>query len=79
MSIMVESVYAAAMDLWMKNVVSWAYYCKGMPPGRLADWNPVLATGEHTCDMHTAKVSTARLKREGGKGQGQPCWMPRRG
>ena len=74
-SIMVERVCAAAMDPWMKNVVSSAYCSKGMPPGRLADWNPVRAPLEHTCDVHTAKASIARMKSKEAKGQ--PCRMPR--
>ena len=54
-SIMIESVCAVSVDPWMKNVVSSAYCSKGMPPGRLVDWNPVKASCRHTCDVHTAK------------------------
>ena len=74
MSIMDESVCAAAIDPWMKNVVSSTYCSKGMPQGRLADWNPDTAPREHTCDVHIAKASTARMKSKGARGQ--PCQMP---
>ena len=45
-----------------------------MPPRMLADLNPVRAPREHTCDVHTAKASIARMKSKGARGQ--PCWMP---
>ena len=62
---MVESVCATSMDPWMKNIVSSAYWSKGMLLGRLADWNPDRVLREHTCDVHIAKVSIARIKRKG--------------
>ena len=52
----------------MKNVVSSAYCNKGMPPGRLADYNLVRPPREHTCDVHTAKAFTARMKSKGARG-----------
>ena len=61
----------------MKNVVSSTYCSKGIPSGRLADWNPVKAPCEHTCNAHTAKASTARMNNKGARGH--PCLMPRWG
>ena len=59
----------------MKNVVLSSYFSKGMPLGRLVDWNLDRAPREHTCDVHTAKASTARMKSKGARGH--PCLMSR--
>ena len=59
----------------MKNVVLSAYCNKGKPPGRLGDWNLIRALCEHTCDVHTVKASTARMKSKGARRE--PCRMPR--
>ena len=59
-SSMVERLYNAAMDLCMKKVVSSTYCNRAMPPGTLADWNPVRAPCKHTCAVQTVKVSCVR-------------------
>ena len=48
-----------------------------MPPRRLADWKPDRAPHKHTCVVHTAKASTARIKSKGARGQ--PYRIPRWG
>ena len=70
-SSMVERVGDAAVDPWMKKVVSSAYCSRGMPLGTLADWNPVRAPCEHTCAVQTAKVSTTKMNSKGANGH--PC------
>ena len=49
MSIMIDSVCAAVMDPWMKNVVSLTYCSKGMLSKRLADRNLVNARAHLQC------------------------------
>ena len=67
-SSMVERLCDAAVDPWMKKVVSSAYCSRGIPPGTLADWNPVRAPYKHTCVVQTAKVSTAKMNSKGAIG-----------
>ena len=77
MSNMVERVCDAAVDPWIKKVVSSAYCNRGMPSGTLADWNPVRAPCEHTCAVQTAKASTTKMNSKGENGY--PYRMPRCG
>ena len=76
-SSMVVRVCDAAVDPWIKKVVSSAYCSRGMPPGTMVDSNPMRAPCEHTCVLQTTKAPTTKMNSKGANGN--PCRMPRCG